>query len=74
MIFNEVKEYTTLAEFVADSSSHAVPAHSPHAFKEGGAGEVYGWVVSHVMKLEPPLPLAQMRRLYRSVFELQPAR
>ena len=69
VVFIDVKEYTSLECWAADAAKHQVPNDSPYAFKLN-AGPAYGWVVGTTERLPQPLPLPQMRRILRSIYEV----
>ena len=72
VVFIDVKEYISLECWAADAAKHRVPNDSPYAFKQD-ARPAYGWVVGATERLPQPLPLPQMRRLLRSIYEVSQA-
>lgn len=72
VVFNDVKEYTSLECWAADAAKHRVPNDSPYAFQQN-AGPAYGWVVGATERLPQPLPMPQMSRMLRSIYEVSQA-
>lgn len=71
VLFANVKEYSSLETWRADADKHLVPSDSPYAFQKG-KGKAYGWVVQEKGRLPQALPLPQMRRMMRSIYEMSP--
>ena len=72
MVFSDVKEYTSLESWAADSGKHLVPANSPYAFQPK-AGSAFGWVVGATERLAQPLTVPQMKRMLRSIYKVSQA-
>ncbi|CAL5229210.1 g12493 [Coccomyxa viridis] len=70
--FIDVKKYTSQESWAADADKHRVPEDSPYAFHQK-PGPAYGWVVGATERLPQPLPLPQMRRISRSIYEVSQA-
>ena len=72
VVFIDVKMYTSQESWAADADKHRVPQDSPYAFQQK-PGPAYGWVVGATERLPQPLPLPQMRRITRSIYEVSRA-
>ena len=69
VVFSGVKEYSSMDSWSADAGRHLVPKDSPYAFREG-EGRAFGWIVQDSMRLPQPMPVPEMKRLLRSVYEM----
>ena len=69
VVFSGVKEYSSMDSWSTDAGRHLVPKDSPYAFREG-EGRAYGWIVQDSTRLAQPMPVPQMKRLLRSIYEM----
>ena len=61
--------YTTPEQLARDRPLHCVPPDSPYAQFPPAAEQLYGWRVVASARVEPPLPVPDLQRIHRSVYQ-----